>query len=199
VRSAGVSFREVRSSGSVAVVLVIAIAIGACAAQSDPAPTTITEAYRSAHPGGNLPEDLSTVAADLAGIARSLRQALPEEVPVILPAELPAGYGVAAPFVAVGSGAALPNPEVWERGYRVAFTDGSSLVTVAVNLDDPPDAEATTGTSLEVGGRRLQAGRDGQMEVVMTDAAADWQLTVIGLGSSSESLESFAAGLRIVP
>ncbi len=175
------------------------VTIGSCSSQSDPAPATITEAYRSAHPGGNLPEDLSTVAADLAGIARSLRQALPEEVPVILPAELPAGYGVAAPFVAVGSGAVLPNPEVWERGYRVAFTDGSSLVTVAVNLDDPPDAQATTGTSLDVGGRRLQAGRDGQMEILTTDAAADWQLAVIGLGSSSESLKSFAAGLRVVP
>jgi len=184
----------------VTIALVIAvIAIGSCASQPDPAPTTITEAYRAAHPGGNLPEDLSTVPADLAGIARGLRQALPEEVPVILPAELPAGYGVAAPFVAIGSGAALPNPEVWERGYRVAFTDGRGLVTVAVNLDDPPVVETTAGAVIEVGGRRLQAGRDGQMVVLLTDAAADWQLAVIGLGSSSKSLESFAAGLRIVP
>jgi len=175
------------------------VAIGSCASQPDPTPSTITEAYRSAHPGGNLPEDLSTVPADLAAVARSLREALPGEVPIVLPVELPAGYGVAAPFVAVGSGAALPNPEVWERGYRVAFTDGTSLVTVAVNLDDPPDAEATTGTAIDVGGRRLKAGRDGQTVILLTDAAADWQLAVIGLGSSAESLESFAADLYIVP
>lgn len=161
-------------------------------------PTTVTGAYRSAHPSGNLPELLSTVPADLSGLARLIGEALPPGVPVIMPARLPDGFGVSAPYIAVGDGSALPNPESWDDGYRIAFTDGERLVSVAVNLTDPPGAEGGTATSMTVAGRRLSFSRDGQMIVLSTPPSEDWRLSVIGLGMSKVEVAGFAATLRPV-
>ena len=86
-------------------------------------PSSIEEAFESSHPGGALPPGLKPADdADLrpeelgraSGLAR-----------VLVPGWLPAGYALAAPYVAVGDGGALPNPQVWKGGYRISFTDSA--------------------------------------------------------------------------
>ena len=57
---------------------------------------------------------------------------------ILLPRWLPPGYGLASPYVAVGSGAVLPNPYVWNGGYRVSYTDGRGLIVVHVGAGRLP-------------------------------------------------------------
>lgn len=178
---------------------VLSVSVAGCASgDGSSGAATVGEAYRSAHPTGNLPTSLPTVSADIERIAVDLRGDLSADVPVVLPRRLPAGYGLAAPYVAVGSGAALPNPEVWQGGYRASFTDGRSLVIVAVNLADPPPVGTAAPSRVVVDGRRLYEGVDGQASVLATEPSDDWQLTVTGLGMSSGVLEQFATTLRVV-
>jgi hypothetical protein len=118
---------------------VLVLASG-CAAgtgrDASPAPTTADDAFRTAHPGGALPPglkrsaDASRAAALLPGRSGVGR--------VLLPAWLPDGYGLAAPYVSVGSGAALPNPQVWDGGYRVSYTDGRGLIVLHVGSGKLP-------------------------------------------------------------
>lgn len=177
----------------------MALSVAGCSSQSgDSGPATVAEAYRSAHPTGNLPSALATVSTDIDRIAGDLRREVSEGVPLVLPQPLPAGYGLAAPYIAVGSGAALPNPEVWQGGYRVSFTDGRTLVVVAVNLDDPPAVDTASPSSVSVRGRRLYEGMDGRALVLSSEAADDWQLTITGLGLSRPALARFAGTLRDV-
>jgi|GEM_PF-3380161 len=160
-------------------------------------PSTITDAYESVHPTGNLPEVLSTVQATLPGLTGELRGAVPAGIPVVLPRSLPQGVGLAAPFISIGDGSALPNPEVWADGYRVAFTDGERLVTVAVNQPSLPGEGAWAATSARALGRELRSRTDGQSLVLATDEAGDWRLAVIGIGFPRKWLEGFAASLEV--
>lgn len=93
-------------------------------------PSSLDDAFDAAHPGGALPPGL-TKAGD-ASRATELLAARGAGGRILLPAWLPPGYGLAAPYVAVGSGAALPNPFVWDDGYRVSYTDGRGLIVVHV-------------------------------------------------------------------
>lgn len=126
--------RRGRRARCVALVACAALLASGCAAGSgrdaSPAPTTADDAFRTAHPYGALPPalkrsaDASRAAALLAGRSGAGR--------VVLPAWLPEGYGLAAPYVSVGSGAVLPNPQVWDGGYRVSYTDGDGLIVLHV-------------------------------------------------------------------
>ena len=183
-------------------VLVLLIAAGCgSAGRQDPSssagPSTITEAYRAAHPTGNLPETLSTVEATLPGLAEELRASVTEGVPVVLPEALPQGLGLAAPFISIGNGSALPNPEVWDGGYRVAFTDGERLVTVAVNQIPLPGSGPWTTTTDRALGRDLRSRTDGQSLVLATETAGDWQVALVGIGFPPGWLGEFAASLEI--
>ena len=101
-------------------------------------PSSVQEAFESSHPGGALPPGLKPAdEADLrpeelgrvSGLAR-----------VLVPGWLPAGYALAAPYVAVGDGGALPNPQVWKGGYRISFTDSDGLVILQAGSGRLPGA-----------------------------------------------------------
>lgn len=101
-------------------------------------PSSVAEAFASAHPGGALPPALAPVAgADAAADLLARQQGTGR---ILLPAWLPDGYGLAAPYVSVGSGAALPNPQVWAGGYRVSYTDGDGLIVLHVGSGRLPGA-----------------------------------------------------------
>jgi hypothetical protein len=133
------------------------------------------------------------VPATLIGLRRELSARLPAGVPLVLPRELPAGWGLAAPYIAVGDGGALPNPETWPSGYRVAFTDGHNLAVFTVNPVRLPGRGRWQPTRLRLAGRSLARRADGETVVLATKSAGDWRVALIGIGIGSRELHALAA------
>ena len=118
------------------------VLLGLLAACSEPGPagspsaSSVSDAFKAAHPGGGLPPGLKR-AGDASRAAELLAARVAGDR-ILLPGWLPPRYGLAAPYVSVGSGAALPNPHVWKRGYRVSYTDGRGLIVLHVGQGRPP-------------------------------------------------------------
>jgi hypothetical protein len=175
-----------------------ALLLGACGGE-EPSPGALDDAFLSAHPSVTRPEALATVPASLEGLRQDLDARLQSEAPVVLPGAMPSGWGLAAPYIAVGNGSALPNPESWPGGYRVTFTDGAALFIVAVGLDHVPGAGAWEPAGLRAGGRPLFRRADGRSTVLATRPATDWRLTLIGAGITSAETEALARSLVFAP
>jgi hypothetical protein len=174
------------------------LSVAGCASQNTPpGPTSVSEAFRSAHPDSARPEALATVPATLPGLRRELSDRLPAAVPVVLPRRLPSGWGLAAPYISVGDGGALPNPEVWAAGYRTAFTDGDALFVVAVNPERLPGAGTWATSPVTIAGRAVEWRGDGETIVLATPLAEDWRAALIGVGVGRPRLEKIAASLYV--
>jgi hypothetical protein len=177
-------------------VLVLAVA---CGSKTAPAgPSSIEEAYRSAHPQSARPEALATQQATIAGLRRELASRLSAAVPLVLPREFPTGWGLAAPYIAVGDGSALPNPETWATGYRAAFTDGQALLIVTVNPVRLPGDGPWAALPVSIAGRSVAWRRDSETIVLATPAASDWRAALIGVGVGRGRLEQLAASLAVL-
>jgi len=86
----------------------------------------------------------------------------------MLPGVLPSGYQRAAPFRGTGSGAALPNPQVWSSGYALTYTDGSGRLTLVVNPDGDPAVGPWRTVEATVDDRALQIQERDALVVVRT-------------------------------
>ncbi len=154
----------------VLVLLSAAVLPGGCAGDEDiaPAPSSIEQAFEAAHPGGAIPPGLQLVPATRDDVAALVEGVVDEQVRVVLPTYLPDGYGLAAPYVAVGSGGARPNPEGWGDSYRVSYTDGTGLVVMTVGAAEVPSGLdwRTSGRSAE--GLALRSAVAGTGVVVAT-------------------------------
>jgi len=131
----------------------------------------------------------------MAAVAGQLCSELPADVPVLLPAALPSGWGLAAPYIAGGDGSALPNPETWPNGYRAAFTDGESLVTVSVNPERGGGKGSWTALDLSIAGRAVSWRHDGETTVLATRSSRAWRVAVTGVGVRRALLEHVAESL----
>jgi hypothetical protein len=154
-----------------ALLVAAALVLSACAEDDGPQPGSVSEAFEAAHPDGGLPPGLQRVDASRGEIAQGLLDAVDGEAPLLLPRWLPAGFGLAAPYVAVGDGSARPNPETWGSSYRVSYTDGSALIVVTVGAEELPSALSWRTVTGEIDGRALQAARSGPAAVVATTGA----------------------------
>lgn len=193
--SDGLRLGQGRAAARFAIAVVATVALSlvvACGGEPKPSssPSSIDEAFRSAHPKVTRPDALATARADLSALQRTLTAHLPAGVPVLVPAGLPAGWGVAAPYVAVGNGAALPNPQLWERGYRLTFTDGRALLIIEVGAERVPGVGEWAATQLTLRGRPLRRRPDGRRIVFATPAAPDWRVVVVGDGLTGVRAES---------
>jgi hypothetical protein len=174
------------------------VSAGGCGSQNAlPGPASVSEAFQSAHPDPTRPEALATVPATIPGLQRELSGRLPAAVPVILPGQFPSGWGLAAPYISVGDGGALPNPEVWAAGYRASFTDGDALFVVVVNPERLPGAGAWSASTVTIAGRAVTWRGDGKTTVLATPLAGDWRAALIGVGVGRSRLEKIAASLRV--
>ncbi len=118
---------------SAALAVCLLLLAGACSEAGQTGsvpPSTVDDAFRAAHPGGALPPGLKR--GDGASRAAALLAGRDSAGRILLPAWLPSAYGLAVPYVSVGSGAVLPNPQVWDGGYRVSYTDGHGLIVLHV-------------------------------------------------------------------
>jgi hypothetical protein len=133
--------------------------------QASPSPSTISEAYDAAHPT-LLPPGLKRLNVGERELARRIRARLSPASPVFLPTYLPPHYGLAAPFISIGSGAVLPNPQVWRSGYRVSYTDLRGMITVMVGAQRRPGKGRWEQLSGSWHGRDLAVRRSGALTVV---------------------------------
>lgn len=78
-----------------------------------------------AHPDNDVPPGLTPQGYDERSVLKGVAAAQSAALEVWLPQDLPPDYGLAPPYVAVGRGATLPTPQVWDGGYRVSFTNGT--------------------------------------------------------------------------
>jgi hypothetical protein len=184
------------------VALVAALLAAACgaaprppASQGSPPPSTIGEAYEAAHPG-LLPPGLKRLAVTEREIARRIGARLSPAVQLLLPAYLPPGYGLAAPFISIGSGAVLPNPQVWATGYRVSYTDLHGMITVMVGSQRRPGNGSWRPLAGTWRGRGLAVRRSGALTVV-TAAGNDPAVTVSVTGADRTVAVRLLAGLRV--
>ncbi len=152
------------------VVMSVGLAFTGCA-QSDGAgqePPTVEEAFEAAHPDGHIPPGLQLVDTSRSEVGDRLRDTVGEEALVLLPRWLPDGFGLAAPYVAVGDGGARPNPETWGQSYRVSYTDGKTLVVVTVGAEEAPPGMRWQAAVGKIDGHRLRAATSGSTAVVAT-------------------------------
>jgi hypothetical protein len=201
--SGGYGRGQGRSKVGLALICLLPVALllaAGCGTTSQPAasPSSLDKAFRSAHPEGSRPEAVATVPASLAQLRQQLTDAA-AGAPVLLPAELPAGWGVAAPYIAVGSGAALPNPELWDPGYRLTLTDGHALLIVQAGAERVPGSGSWAPTSLSVAGRPLTWRCDGDRVVLASPAAADWRLVIIADGLKEARVEELLRAMLESP
>ena len=174
-------------------------AAGACGAarhepQASPSPSTIGEAYDAAHPG-LLPPGLKRLEVSEREIARRIRARLSPAVQLLLPAYLPAGYGLAAPFISIGSGGVLPNPQAWAAGYRVSYTDLHGMITVMVGSQRRPGEGSWEPVAGTWRGRALAVRHSGALTVV-TAAGNDPVVTVSVTGTDRAVAVRMLASLR---
>jgi hypothetical protein len=183
-------------------VLALVLLAGACGAarqepQASPSPSTIGEAYEAAHPGV-LPPGLRRSKVDEREIARRIRARLSADRELLLPAYLPPGYGLATPFISIGSGAVLPNPQVWVTGYRIGYTDLHGMITLMVGSQRRPGEGSWEPLAGTWHGRRLAVRRSGALTVV-TAAGDDPAVTVSVTGTDDRTVAvRVLAGLRAV-
>ncbi len=152
------------------VVVSLGLALAACA-QGDGAvrePPTVEEAFEAAHPDGRIPPGLQSTGMSGQEVGDRLRDAVGEEALVLLPRWLPRGFGLAAPYVAIGDGGARPNPEAWGQSYRVSYTDGKTLVVVTVGADEVPPGLRWQAAEGEIDGHPLRVATSGSTAVVAT-------------------------------
>ena len=137
-RRSRLSHRGERGAALVALALaalvVLAVTLlGACSESApggSPSPSSVGDAFRAAHPSGAVPPGLKR-GGD-ASRAAELFAARVAADRILLPGWLPPDYGLAAPYVGIGSGVALPNPFIWDGGYRVSYSDGRGLILLHV-------------------------------------------------------------------
>jgi hypothetical protein len=143
-----------------------------CGRQSEPAPSapasSVADAYEAAHPTGGLPATLHTADLSRPEIGRRVAGMVGDDMPVMLPVRLPSGYGLAAPYIAVGDGTARPNPENWGGSYRVSYTDGEGLIVMTVGAKDLPEEVVWSSGSARIGGRPAREGRAGDALILAT-------------------------------
>lgn len=180
-------------------VVVVMFLAGACGAarhepQASPSPSTIGEAYDAAHPG-LLPPGLKRLKVGEREIARRIRARLSPAVELLLPAYLPPGYGLAAPFISIGSGDVLPNPQAWAAGYRVSYTDRHGMITVMVGSQRRPGEGAWEPVVGTWRGRALAVRHSGALTVV-TAAGNDPVVTVSVTGTDRAVAVRMLASLR---
>lgn len=176
----------------------LGVVAGACASAPTPAssPSSLEDAFESAHPGGALPPGLKH--ADDTGLRPAELRRVSGLARVLVPGWLPAGYALAAPYIAVGDGGALPNPEVWDGGYRAAFTDTEGLVTLQVGSGRMPGEGAWQPLARRWRGERLwRRESNGLVTVAARERAVPVAVAVAGL-PESVALEVLAA-LREAP
>lgn len=152
-------------------VLVSAAVLAAgCAGGEDiaPAPSSIEQAFEAAHPDGAIPPGLQLVPATRDDVAALVEGVVNEQVRVVLPTYLPDGFTLAAPYIAVGSGGARPNPEGWGDSYRVSYTDGTGLVVMTVGAEDVPPGLEWRSSGRSADGRALRSAVAGTGVVVAT-------------------------------
>jgi len=117
---------------------------------------------------------------------------------VIVPGWLPRSYGLAAPYVSVGDGSALPNPQTWCGGYRVSFTDGKGLILLHVGGGRLPGEGRWERLARSWRGARLwRRASDGLVVVAARRRALPVAVAVAG--SSEGDALRVLAGLRTPP
>ncbi len=177
-------------------VLASAVVESGCGEGTTSQPRTVSEAFKVAHPDNDVPPGLIPQHYDERSVLKDVAAAQSAALEVWLPQDLRADYGLAPPYVAVGSGAALPNPQVWDGGYRVSFTNGDTLLVVAAGLDRVPgQGEWQETGQVLAGAPLLRRGGEG----VVLRRPGDPDLVVSGLGVSQEDLLRFALSLRALP
>ena len=176
--------------------------VAGCAAAPPPeprasvAPTSLEEAFARAHPDA-LPPGLQRTDAGAPEVAAILRREGATEL--LLPSRLPDGYGLAAPFIGVGNGNALPNPEAWAGGYRVSYTDGRGVITITVGRQRLPGSgpwRPVTGAAWQ--GRPLAVRTDGATTVV-TVRGSGRQTSVTTIGLAERVAVDVLVGIRPWP
>lgn len=182
-----VASRRAGSRRAVAVLMIgaaLVLALATACASSPPgapaSPTSVAEPFASAHPDGALPPGLSP-AAGVRLRPDHVRRA--SGVRIVLAAGwLPPGYWIAAPYVSVGDGSALPNPHTWRGGYRVSYTDGAGLIVLHVGNGRLPGEGAWRPLARrwrDVGLWRREA--DGLVTVAARRRAVPVAVAVMGL------------------
>lgn len=159
-------------------------------------PSSVDEAFRSAHPGGDLPPGLQRdegARLDLEGLATVSRVDR-----LLTPGWLPPGYGLAEPYVSVGDGGALPNPQVWEGGYRVSFTDGEGLVILHVGDGRLPGEGPWRPLARRWRGSRLWT-RETSDAVTVAARRRPEPVAVAVVGLPSAAAQRVLDGLRVLP
>ena len=172
-----------------------------CGSSSEPAPSssasTVADAYAAAHPTGGLPTSLQTVDLSRLTIGQRVTAIAGPRARIVLPARLPAGFKLAAPYIAVGDGSARPNPEGWGRSYRVTYTDGRGLLVMTVGADDLPDGVAWSGERMRLDGRPARVGRAGDALVVAT-ADGRPRIVITGIRVARASLVDTAGSVTVL-
>ena len=129
---------------------------------------SVADALAAAHPTGGLPASLQTTRVPRTKLVRRVSAIVGTDARIVLPADLPPAFQVAAPYVAVGDGTARPNPEGWGVSYRVSYTDGRGLLVMTVGAEYLPDRVVWSGQRVRVDGRPARVGRAGDEVVVAT-------------------------------
>lgn len=182
----------------VVVTLWVALALGGCTSDPQPASsaTSLEQAFRSSHPGGALPPGLKRADDGGYWVGEARRGSGLERV--LVPTWLPVAYGLAAPYVAVGDGSVLPNPQIWHRGYRVSFTDGEGLIILHVGAGRLPGAGTWDRLSRRWRGARLwRRASDGLVVIAARRRAVPVAVAVAG--GSEATAHRVLAGLRAPP
>lgn len=177
---------------------VVGVAAGACSSTPSPAasPSSIEEAFESSHPGGALPPGLKP--ADDTHLRSEELSRVSGLVRVLVPGWLPGDYVLAAPYVAVGDGGALPNPQVWKGGYRISFTDSDGLVILQAGSGRLPGAGEWEPLARRWRGERLwRREANGLVTIAARERAVPVAVAVAGL-PESVALEILSA-LREAP
>jgi hypothetical protein len=189
------------SRGSLtALLLLSALGLVVGCGQAGPAPeepSSIERAFEAAHPGGAIPPGLKGVPATRDEVAELVEQVVDDRVQVVLPTYLPPGFLLAAPYIAVGSGGARPNPEGWGDSYRVSYTDGHALIVVTVGADQvPPGLEWHRGGHSATGMALRSAATE--TGVVIASVSPPW-IVVAGEGVTLAQALRTARSLSSAP
>jgi hypothetical protein len=189
--------RAVSLPAALATLLVVALGAVACGSTTGPAPS-VSEAYRSAHPVEGVPGRLQTVEMSREEVARRVRDIIGAGERVVLPAHLPAGFKPAAPYIAVGDGAARPNPEGWGRSYRVSYTDGRGLLVMTVGAERLPAGVSWSDRRLRVDGRPARIGHAGNA-VVVASASGRPRIVITGRRVEPQEVIRSARSVAVLP
>jgi hypothetical protein len=187
---------------AVLVLFASAASLTACGASSEPtsssSASSAADAYAAAHPTGELPASLQTVKLSRRAIGRRVTAIAGPGARILLPASLPAGFTLAAPYIAVGDGSSRPNPEGWGRSYRVSYTDGRGLLVMTVGADGLPEGVVWSGDRVRLDDRPARVGRAGDALVVAT-ADGRPRIVMTGIRVARASLVAAAGSVTVLP